>query len=175
MNALRLPLALAALAFASTAAAEDGPLTVDLVAMVVGGFADGASVQVSPEPVVVARTAPGTYSGTTQSGQAQAMTVVESSPCLFDLTFAVGDESFDVRLDMGLVQSIAFESAGDMGLAEGIAPYAVKFTATEGFAVRPLADGTVEALSSSPSIATSVPVAELQAAATQLGERCPAR
>lgn len=175
MIALRLPLALVALAFASTATAEDAPVAVDLVAMVVGGFADGASVQVSPEPATVARTAPGIFTGTTESGAKQAMTVVESSPCLFDLTFTVGDESFDVRLDMGLVQSIALEPGGDMGLAEGLEPYAVRFTATEGFAVRPLADGTVENLSSSPSIATSVPLADLQAAATRLTGLCPAR
>ena len=175
MTLARLLPALACLAVAPAALAEDQALAVDLVALIVGGFADGATVQVTPEPMLVTRTGAGAFEGEAGSGMPATMTVVETSPCLFELTFAMADQVFPVRFDMGLVQSIVFAEGGSMGIAEGVTPWEVQFTGDPNLAVRPKEDGTVEPLTGSPTIATSVPVADLEAGAAKLKELCPAR
>jgi hypothetical protein len=171
----RLLPALACLAFAPAALAEDQPLAADLVALVVGGFADSATVQIAPEPMVVTRTAAGAFAGKAESGASATMVVVETSPCVFDLVFTMADQVFPVRFDAGLVEAIAFVEGGDMGLAEGIKPWTVQFTGDENLAVRAKDDGTIEPLSGSPTIVTSVPLAELEAGAAKLKELCPTR
>lgn len=174
MTLVRLLPAVALFAFAPAAFAEDAA-SVDLVALVVAGFADGATVQVSPEPMVVTRTAAGAYEGKGESGTPATMTVVEGSPCVFDMTFAMEGQSFPVRLDVGLIQSIAFKEGGSMGLAEPMKPWAVEFTGDPNLAVRIKEDGTTEALPGSPTVATSVPLADLEAGAAKLKELCPTR
>ena len=102
MTLVRLLSATALVAAAPAAMAQDTPQGVDLVATVIAGLADGATAQLAPEPLVFARLAPGSYEGKTATGLAARLVVVESSPCLFDMTFSFGEESFPVRLDAGL-------------------------------------------------------------------------
>jgi hypothetical protein len=173
MSLLRL---LPVLAFAASPAwAQDEPLGIDLVATVLAGIGDGATAQIAPEPMIFARTAPGSYEGKTAAGLAATLTVVESTPCLFDVTFTFGDQSFPVRIDAGLITSITFVAGGSMGLAEPMQPWSVQLGGPEGLASRVLADGGTEALDNSPPLATSIPLVELEAAAARLQALCPAR
>ena len=175
MSFVRLLSAFAIIAATSPAWAEDKPLGVDLVATVIAGLADGATAQLAPEPLIFKRAAPGSYEGTTATGVAANLVVVESSPCVFDLTFTFGDQTLPVRIDAGLIKSIKFVEGGSMGLAEPMKPWSVQLEGPEGLASRLLADGGTEALDNSPPIATSIPLAELEAAAANLQELCPTR
>lgn len=169
--------ALALLAIAPAAVAEDGqaPTKVDLVATVFAGFADGATTQLSPEPMIVARMGEGTYEARSESGATATLVAVESAPCVFDMTFSLGDQVFPVRVDVTLIEAISFETAQGMGLSEPVTPYTLHLTGPEGIAVRPKPDGTTEPLDSSPSVVTSLKPAELEAAAASLRELCPTR
>lgn len=174
MSLLRLLPALALVGFASAAAAQDAP-SVDLVALAFVGFAEGAQVSMGEEPTMVHQTGAGTFEGMTNGALDTTLTVAETTPCLFDLTFTHAGQTFRVRLDLGLVESIAYSPGGSMGLPEPILPYAIELTGAEGMAVRPLDDGTTEPLDNTPSLATSATMDQLQAAATALQEACPTR
>lgn len=174
MSLLRLLPAFALVGFASAAAAQDAP-SVDLVALAFVGFAEGAQVSIGQEPTTVRQTGPGAFEGTTGGVVDMKLDVVESTPCLFDLSLTNGDQTLRVRLDLGLVQAIAYSPGGSMGLPEPILPYAIELTGAEGMAVRPLDDGTTEPLDNSPNLATSATIDQLQAAAAALQAACPSR
>ncbi len=171
----RLLAAIVLAAAVTPALAQDEPQGIDLIATVIAGVGDGATAQIAPEPLTFTRTAPGSYEGKTETGITAALAVVESSSCVFDLTFTFGEESFPVRVDAGLIKSIKFVEGGSMGLAEPMKPWSVEIEGPEGLASRPLPDGSSEALDNSPPIATSIPLADLEAAAARLQELCPAR
>jgi hypothetical protein len=175
MHVARLLPALAVLAAVPAALAQEPPVSVDLVAAVVVGFADGATVNMTSEPMLVSRTGPGAFAGTAPSGTTATLLAVETTPCIFDISFALGAEILSVRIDVGRIDSIVFEPGGSMGLGDTVKPYTVRLNGPEGLAQRVDPDGSTETLSNSPPIATSLPPVELEAAATALKQACPTR
>lgn len=170
----RLLPALALVISATAALAQEDRPAVDLIASIFGGVADGATAIIAEE-MRFARSAAGRFEGRTPAGEIATLTVDETAPCLFLMTYSFQGTTFPVRIDYGMVRSIAFEPEEGEVPALPVAAYEVMIEGDEGLAVRLLPGGETTPLKHSPPIATSVPRAELEAAAARLKELCPAR
>lgn len=171
MRAL-LPLAVLSFLATSALAAEETPM-VDLVAAIVIGFGPGATAMIGGEDQTaqVVQDGPGSFSGTTiENGLDFEFVVVESSPCVFDGTFAFGGNIFAMRFDAGVIDSIAFETPDEK---DGYTRYSVNLEGPEGAVMRLLRDGSTEPMGNRSPIGTSIALADLEAAAATVTGACP--
>jgi hypothetical protein len=147
-----------------TPAMADDPL--DLVSLVFAGLKPGAAGQVSGAGPVE-RLGPGLYRGTPADGIEFRFAVKATGPCAFEMMTGLGDMTpRGVRLDLGQVTGIHIGQLqgdrirvtidGPPGLAEVQAP-----------------DGTWFPSANVTEYETSVPQAELEAAALALRSACP--
>lgn len=152
-------------------AQEDVP-AADLVAAVFIGFADGATVEVmGSEVTTITQTGPGAFSGTVTPGEF-SFTVTEPEDCVFEGRFAVGDQTFAAAFNLSEIETISF--AEPTAKAEGYTRYKVELTGTEGAVETISPDGTRSDAGMTSPIGTSIPLADLDAAAAALLELCAA-
>ena len=164
---LRHAIILAALATTPALAQEK----VDLLATTVAGVTDGSTAAVSQTASgPVARVAAGSYTITTGEG-VSTLVVTEPEECLFEVTFgSAGAPSGLIRFDFNLVSGVEYTAAEEM---QGLNQFLIAL-AGEGdlvqFATPGGEYGTVAAQS---NMATSLALADIEAAATALEAACP--
>lgn len=150
-------------------AQDETPDPVDLVATIFVGFADGATVEVmGGETAVVERTGPGLYRGAGGGGEF-TFTASEVGDCVYQGEFTFNEQSFAVVFDMAQIESIAFENPEP---ADGFTTYRVQLTGADTAVQIAAADGSLSNAGLSSPITTSVPLADLDAAAAALLELC---
>lgn len=142
------------------------------VATVIGGIADGATVTMGPfaeQPVHM--TEPGVFVIGPEEAPAAMLTVTQSATCVFDVLVLVnGDPVGGARFDFNKVFEIDLTQNEDAGtlntygiVLQGDAPVSTL-----------AADGTAAPGANTSSMATSLELADIQAAADRLhGELCP--
>jgi hypothetical protein len=153
------------------ALAQDSLPAADMVAAVFIGFADAATVEVmGSEVATISQTGPGVFGGTVSPGEF-TFTVTEPADCVFEGRFAVGDQAFTAAFNLAEIDSIRFSEPEAMA---GYTRYKVELTGAEG-AVETIADdGTRSDAGMTSPIGTSIPLADLDAAAAALLELCSA-
>ena len=145
---------------------------VDLVAAIVIGFgADVTAMVGGDQSAQVVRDGPGSFSGTTnEAGIDFEFLVVETAPCVFDGTFALGGNIFAMRFDAAVIESIGFEAPVEEA---GFTRYTVVLEGPEGSVSRLLRDGSTEPMVNRSPIGTSIALADLEAAAETVTGTCP--
>ena len=169
-------LALASLATLASvpAFAQDAPEALDLVATVVAGVRAESSVRLGPvDNGYVTRRAAGVFDVSAEGGPVAHMTITENSPCVFDATFAVGDAPpvGTVRFDFNRVTAVTLEPRESRDAMNVIH---LTLDGPDDVVQSVYPDGRIESASNNNTMYTMLTLADIQAAADQLREACPA-
>lgn len=148
------------------------PATLDTVAAVLGGIAEGAKVDFGPaRQTPFTRTAPGVFENNSAAGTGK-LTVVESSPCVFDVTVDINGETQGVlRFSANKLAGIVYTPADDNG---DLHNFGIALTGPDGVMSTVDASGTVTPTTSSSTFSTTLTLDDLNAAVAKLQEACPA-
>lgn len=162
----------AALGSLAKGAAIPGTLaTLDLVAKVMTGTVSGADVAAHPAySDYVRRVGEGVFEFDDGDGAPVMLTVTEFAPCVFDLDVSVQDESQgQLRLDATKLAGVTYTEGAETSGRRG---YTIELKGKSGVISTVAADGSVSDAPSASQFESSVPVADLRAAAKAFLQGC---
>lgn len=167
--------ALTVVALAAPALAQDATPNVDLIATFVLGVEEGATLSASDagRTAVMHRTGPGAFDAAPTSGDPFTFTVVEKSPCLFDITYSEqGQSRGGIEVDTAKLTSVSYDKTGE---TPPTVTYKITLNGAEGIVQALAVDGSLSPAPPSSTLSTSLTAEHMQeaVAALQAGA-CPA-
>lgn len=155
-------------------AQSDAELTsADRVAAIIIGFSgDGTAMVHGNETANVTRDGAGKFSGTVEeTGAPFSFDVVETTPCVFDATYASGDLRVTLAIDAAKIRQFTFEEREPQA---GYTFFNLTLDAADGAVQTVGEDGVRRNAGGRNTIGSSLTLDELNAAATALQQACPA-